>query len=65
MNYLEQEIVKESFNRCSFLRDLVISAAKEKATDKLYRASAINSLAHQTGLRQDFIEDNLQEIITL
>lgn len=60
LNSFEKEQVLGAFKRCYGLQ-----SALSKSDDKLLRCGAVDSLSFQSGLRKEFIEDNLEEITKL
>jgi len=60
LNSFEKEQIEKTFKRCYGLQ-----SALQKTNDSLLRRGAIESLAFQSGLRKEFIEDNLEEILNL
>jgi len=58
MNQFEKDLVLRTFLKCFGLRGALL-----KENDKLLREASIDSLARQSGLRKEFIEDNLEEIL--
>lgn len=63
MKTYEKEVIESAFNRCWGLQ----SALKDgiEKNDALLSKGAIEALSNQTGLRKEFIEGNLKEIIEL
>jgi hypothetical protein len=61
MNEFEQDQVIKAFNRCFGLQN----ALKTSENDKVLRRGAIESLAYQSGLKKEFIENHLTEILSL
>jgi len=58
MNTFEKQQIEKAFSRCYGLQ-----SALQKTDDVLLRRGAIESLAFQSGLRKEFIENNLEEIL--
>ncbi|MGL5713274.1 MAG: hypothetical protein ACRCX2_09665 [Paraclostridium sp.] len=58
LNSFEKEQVEKVFKKCYGLQ-----SALQKTNDMLLRRGAIEALAFQSGLRKEFIEDNLEEIL--
>lgn len=58
-----ETIIKETFNRCHGLQDALKNGLKKQ--DKLLLEGAITSLVTQSGIRRQWIEDNLKQIIEL
>lgn len=61
MNEFETQQIQKAFNRCFGLQ----KALKTSEEDKLLRRGAIESLSYQSGLRKEFIENNLKQILEL
>lgn len=60
MNEFQIQQIQQAFKRCYGLQDALL-----KEGDALLRRGSIESLAYQSGLRKDFIESNLIEILAL
>lgn len=59
MTLFEKEQVQKAFQRCFGLKETLHSE------DSLVKRAAITSLAYQSGLREEFIKNNLEEILKL
>ncbi len=56
-------LVIDAFNRCYGLQDALKNGVDKE--DSLLIKGAIDSLSYQTGLRRDFIQKHIDEIIEL
>lgn len=61
MNEFEIQQIENAFKRCFGLQ----SAVKRSVEDELLQRAVVESLSYQSGLRRDFIKNNLEQIAQL
>jgi len=63
MEPFEKDIILKAFLKCFGLRSALEKSVKNN--DAILQITSIESLAMNTGMRKDFIKENLTEIINL
>lgn len=61
MENWEIQILKDTFKRCYGLHSAIIKAFEGKDTS--YKKECLKTLANQSGMRVDFLTNNIKEIL--